>query len=102
MKNENRTYIGVLQIRIKIESAFSLKDKRQVVRSVLERVEHRLRFSASEVGDMDMINLSSLAFVCVSNSNKHLEERLDKLEHFLEDDFRFEIIESNSEILNYY
>ena len=49
-----------------------------------------------------MINLSSLAFVCVSNSNKHLEERLDKLEHFLEDDFRFEIIESNSEILNYY
>lgn len=98
---ESKTYIGIMQIRIKIESAFSLKDKRQVVRSILERVEHRFKFSAGEVGDMEIINLSSLAFVCVSNSSKHIEERLNKLKNFLEDDFRFEIIKIRNEMINY-
>ena len=49
--------VGVLQVEIAIDSARSLKDKRQVVRSVLDRLRSSFNVSAAEVtskGDMLM------------------------------------------------
>ncbi len=93
-------YVGILEVRIKLAEAFNLKEKRQVVKSVFERVKHRFNFTSGEVGDEKIINLSSWGFACVSNSYSHTEERLEKLINFLEEDFRFDIIEIRREIIN--
>ncbi|NLW42517.1 MAG: DUF503 domain-containing protein [Tissierellia bacterium] len=93
-------YVGILEVQIKLDEAFTLKDKRQVIKSVFERVKKRHNFSTGEVRDLSLINLSSWGFVCVSNSYSHTEERLNKLEEFLQMDFRFEIIEVRREIIN--
>lgn len=98
MSEKSRAYIGILGVRIKIDSAFSLKDKRHVIKSVMEKVRNKFKFSASEVGDMDILNLSSLAFVCVSNSYSHAEERIEKVISFLEEDYRYEFLDIYTEI----
>ncbi len=93
-------YVGVLEVRVKLAEAFNLKEKRQVVKSVFERVKNKFNFSSGEVGDEEIINLSSWGFACVSNSYSHTEERIEKLVNFLEMDFRFDIIELRREIIN--
>lgn len=92
-------YVGILEVNVKIIDAFNLKDKRQVLRSVFDRVRRKLDFSPGEVGDEAMINLSTWGFSCVSNSYSHVEKRLNTLVNFLEDDYRFEILEVRREII---
>ena len=93
-------YVGVLELEIKIYEAFNLKDKRKVLKSVFDKVLRKYNFSCAEVENLEMINLASLGFSCVSNSYSHLEERLDSLIKFLDDDYRFEIINLERDIIN--
>lgn len=92
-------YIGSLEIAIKIEDAYSLKEKRHIIKSVLERVKSRFNFSAAEVGEQEIRNYSVLGFSCVTNEKKHATKMLDELERFLENDYRFEILDFRREIL---
>lgn len=93
-------YVGILKVRVKIFESFSLKDKRMVLRSVFQKTINKFKFSCGKVGDEDLINLSTFGFSCVSNCYSHLEERLDTLLNFLEEDYRFEIIDVRREIIN--
>lgn len=68
--------IGTLELSIKIEGAFSLKDKRRVLRSLLERVRRDFRVAASEVEDQDLWNSSVVGFACVTNDTIHAESTL--------------------------
>lgn len=98
-KVEIEMFIGILEVRIKIFSSETIKEKRQVVKSVLERIKSRFNFSAAEVSDHDILNVSELGFACVSNSRAHADEMMDKLIHFLENDYRYEILEIRREII---
>ncbi len=91
-------YVGVLEVKIRIFDAFTLKDKRQVIKSVLDKSRGKFEFANGEVGEEDLVNLSILGFSCVSNSYSHTERRLERLLNFLEDDYRFEIIEVERKI----
>lgn len=92
-------YVGILEIEIRILDALTLKDKRRVVKSTMDKVRHKFNVSCGEMDHLDMINLSSLGFACVSNNYTHAENMIDKLEEFLRDDYRFEIIEIRRDII---
>ena len=92
-------YVGILYVHIRVTEAFNLKDKRRVLKSVFDKVRNKFQFSAAEVGQMEMINISEMGFSCVSNSYSHIEDRLSSLEKFLEEDFRFEILSMESDII---
>lgn len=93
-------YVGVLKVAIRIIEAFSLKDKRRILRSVFEKTRTKFQFSCGEVDNEDIINFSTFGFSCISNSYSHVEERLNTLINFLEEDFRFEIVDVRREIYN--
>ena len=46
-------HVGVLQVEISIPDAMSLKDKRQVVKSLKDRIAHCNNVSIAEVGALD-------------------------------------------------
>lgn len=94
-------YVGVLKIRVEILDALNLKDKRKVVKSVFERVRSRYNFSYGEIEDLEIINLSTWGFSCVSNSHSHVESCLENLINYLDKDYRFEILEIRDEIICY-
>lgn len=54
--------IGSLEVRLLIRESRTLKDKRQVVRSVLDRMRDAFNVSAAEVGSHDDVKVAELGF----------------------------------------
>ncbi len=69
-----------LGVRVRIRQAQSLKDKRSVVRSLLERSQARHGVAVAEVGDIDDVGLSRLGFVTVSGTVAVAEDTMDRVE----------------------
>lgn len=91
--------IGLLQLELRIAGSHSLKDKRQVIQSLIEQVRRRLNLSVAEVGHQDAWQSATLGVACVANERRFLDEVMSKAEQFFECDPRIEIVESQIEIL---
>ena len=91
--------VGICTIKIHLFEVGSLKEKRHIVKSVIERVKARFNVSIAEVGEMDKWQLSEIGFSCVSNSRTHAEDILNKVIHFIEGDGRFEISDWSLEVI---
>jgi hypothetical protein len=63
--------IGVCRIALSLPGVSSLKEKRSIVRSVLERARHRHPVAVAEVGDQDRHERAILGFALVSNERPH-------------------------------
>lgn len=76
--------VGILTIALEIPGANSLKDKRQVVKSLLENIRHRFNVSAAEVDDNDTWRRATLGMACISNDNGVANHVLDKIQDYVE------------------
>lgn len=86
--------VGILRIVLSIPGSDSLKDKRQVVKSILEVAKNRFNVSAAEVEYLDVHRRAGLAFACVSNEQAVANSVLDKIMDFVESNPLCEIVES--------
>ena len=66
-----------------IGSGLMLKDRRQVVRSLLDGARHRFSVSAAEVGGQDTWQRATLGFAVVASEAGLVEEVLDQIDRFL-------------------
>ena len=93
--------IGVLKISLRIAGNSSLKDKRQVVRSIIAQVKNRFNISVAEVEDNDKWQLATIGICCVSNDKKLVNDIISKAESFiLNGRFDVEVVEAQSEIIS--
>lgn len=84
--------VGVCHIDLFIPEAYSLKDKRSVVKSVIERLRHRFNLSVAEVGALDQLQHAEIAVAVVGNDTAVLHSLLMKTIHFVEIQGRAELI----------
>jgi len=75
--------IGVLQVELAIPDAFSLKDKRRVIKSIKDRIAHHHNVSIAEVGALDEHRRSILGMAMVSNDSRYVHSALSKLVDFV-------------------
>jgi len=68
--------IGLLTLEIYIPEAHSLKDKRQVLRSLKDRLRGKFNVAVAELEGQDSWQRSVVGVVSLSNSNSHLEQSL--------------------------
>ncbi len=78
------TTIGVARVTLYLEESFSLKDKRQTVRSITHKVRNQFNVGIAEVEDLNDPRVGTLAIVCVSNSAPHADEMLATVVRFIE------------------
>ena len=76
--------VGVLQIELTIPSADSLKAKRQVLRSLKDRIRRSFNVSVAEVGENDQWQSAALAVVVASNNKRFANKVLSKVVDFVE------------------
>ena len=76
----------------------SLKEKRRIVRSIVERLKNRFNISIAEVGHSEALRRTALGLALVSNETAYLEKMLDKVINFVESDPRVQIIDLDREI----
>ena len=70
--------VGVLRLTLYIHGASSLKDKRQVLRKVVDRLRSRFNVSVAEVGDNDVWQRAVIGICAVANDRSFVNEVLDK------------------------
>jgi uncharacterized protein YlxP (DUF503 family) len=71
-------------IDVQLPQSRSLKDKRMVVRHLIESARTRFGVTASEVGDNDKRQRSQIGFVAISSSADHVKAVLDAVERYVE------------------
>lgn len=71
-------------VALALPASESLKDKRQVVKSVLARVRNQFNVAAAEVDSLDHRQFATLGFSCVSNDGRHAEQMLAKVLGYIE------------------
>src|SRR5947209_1884276 len=71
--------VGSLRVRLLLRESRSLKDKRQVVRSIKDRVRNGFNVSVAEVEAQDNRQLAVLGFAMVSNEARHVRTSLEQI-----------------------
>ncbi|MDO4988440.1 MAG: DUF503 domain-containing protein [Synergistes sp.] len=103
MDNDLPLWIAAARFSVIIPYAASLKDRRRVVRSLLDGTRQRFSVSAADLGPADTHNAAELGFAACGSSYSELLERMASLKKFLcqrEDEGDFEITKSLSEVFN--
>jgi hypothetical protein len=77
--------VSLLHFLIYLPDISSLKEKRQVVQSVKNRLLHKFKMSVAEVGLLDNLRFAELGAALVSNSKSHGESVMHKALQFAED-----------------
>jgi uncharacterized protein YlxP (DUF503 family) len=75
--------VGVLRLTLHLPDPGSLKSKRHLLRSTIDRVRARFDVAVAEVGDNDLWQRSVLGVAAVGNDSAHLNEVLDKVTAFV-------------------
>lgn len=77
-------YVATAQVTIHLFESYSLKDKRQVTRSLLARLREKFAVSAAEVDALENWNLARLGIACVSGEAQHAQEVVERAVRYIE------------------
>jgi uncharacterized protein YlxP (DUF503 family) len=72
--------IAFLTLELNIEAAQSLKDRRQVVRSIKDHLRARFNVSVAELDAAELWNRATIGIVSVSNSKDYLDGLMKNVE----------------------
>lgn len=91
--------IGVLTAELSIGGANSLKDKRQVVKSLLAHLRSEFNISAAEVANHDIWRQATIGIAVVATDGSFANAVLDKVVDHIERDPRADLGHYEMEML---
>ncbi len=77
-------FVAVLRMRFRLPSR-TLKEKRAIVRSAIERARHRFNASVAEVDDLDTAMFATIAVACLSNDARQAQLQVDTIAAAIEE-----------------
>ena len=86
-------YIKSAKLTFRVQHANSLKDKRQVARSVMDKARHKFNASIAEVDKHDAHRVLVVGISLVSASEAHGQNSLDEIIRFMEANANAELAE---------
>jgi uncharacterized protein YlxP (DUF503 family) len=95
--------IAKLTVEISIPHAQSIKDRRQVLRSIKDKVRHGFNVGIAELDDANLWNRATLGLVAISGSSAYLAGQMQELDdalHRLTNTLGAEILDSYVEIVD--
>jgi uncharacterized protein len=76
--------VAVARLGFDTSTACSLKDKRKIVKSMIDRVRRRFPVSMSEIESNDNHSQLIIGLSIVSNSQKHATSMIDKIVDYID------------------
>lgn len=92
--------IGVCKIELSMDEVFSLKDKRHIVKSLIERLRSRYNASIAEVDLNDKWQRAMIGVSCVSNEAGHADSMMANIVNFVENDGRAMLVNYSTEVIH--
>jgi len=92
--------VGTLKIAFYLHDNRSLKGKRKIVKSMVDRVKHKFNVAIAEVGSNEKWQKIELGISTVGNDQRHVDASLNNIFAFLESLYLAEIVDSETEIFH--
>lgn len=92
-------HIGTLTITLYMHDTESLKDKRQIIKSLVETTRRKFNISIAEVDDLDLWRRAVIGVACVANESAHVNRVLDKVLDTIESNPAVDVGEVEMELL---
>jgi uncharacterized protein YlxP (DUF503 family) len=93
-------HVSVCQIELRLPENHSLKGKRQVIKSIITRLQNKFNISVAEVDNQGLWQLCTLGVACVSNHRRHAGETLANVVKFIVQNYpNVELLSSEIETL---
>ena len=70
--------VGLCTVELYLPESQSLKEKRQVLLSLKDRLREKFNVSVAEVGDQELWQKAVLGMACVANEQPHVNRVLDQ------------------------
>jgi uncharacterized protein YlxP (DUF503 family) len=86
-------YIVYAKLTFYIPMSNSLKDKRQVCRSLIDKARQKFNASISEVGTQDLYQKLTIGIAVVSGDASHAQDSLDEIIRFMDKNTDAELTE---------
>jgi uncharacterized protein len=77
--------VGTCELIFHLPDNHSLKGKRQVSRSLVQRIRNRFNVSVAEVAELGRWQTLAIGVTCASNDSRHANQVLSKIVDFVED-----------------
>lgn len=89
-------------LRLHLPLSHSLKDKRQIIRSLQARIRENFGVSIAETGDHDLWQSSELTIALAASDTRHARATFDKIAEFI-DDFHLlvQLVSAESDYLTF-
>jgi len=91
--------VGTCKVYLSADWVNSLKEKRSILKSLIERTKHKFNISIAEVERMDSHKHIVIGFACVTNDARLADNIIQNVIHFIEsntdaqlDDYVMEIL----------
>jgi len=93
--------VGICQLDLLIQGNHSLKQKRQVIKQLVDRTKSKFNVSIAEVGDNELWQRAQIGFSVVGNDKRYINSVLDTIKNFIEGLHTVEVFNSDWEIIHY-
>jgi uncharacterized protein len=94
-------WIAVIRLDLLIPGSRSLKDRRQAVRSLKERLRGKFGVACAEVGDLQSWNRASLGLSAVANEKPLLQDLAGEIARYSQNDANVQITGVQKDFFNY-
>lgn len=91
--------VGVCTVELWIPESQSLKDKRQVLHSVKDRLRGKFNLSIAEVDGQDLWQKAVLGMACVANDGSYVEQVLEQALNVIKSMPTIELVRVHRELL---
>lgn len=92
-------FIGSCEVCFYADWVTSLKEKRMVVQSLVQKTRHKFNVAVAEVDLQDDHKNIVIGFACVSNEMHHAEKMIQTILDFMEENTEAECIRAEFEVL---
>ena len=93
--------ILVMKVDLRAAYVHSIKEKRMIVKSIIGKLQNKFNVSIREVENQDLHQRISIGIVKLELNSNDSDQSKDKILNFIEENCEAEIIDIESEIINY-
>ncbi|SPJ14725.1 conserved hypothetical protein [Syntrophobacter sp. SbD2] len=92
--------VGVALVCFRLHEIRSLKDKRKIVKSLVEKSRSRFNVTVAEVADQDVHQKASIGIAVIGNDGRVLNSLLDRIIDFMDSLSLADLVSREIELIN--
>jgi len=93
-------HIGVLIVKLQFPQCQSLKSKRRILKSLLDRLRVRFKVSVCELDQQDVWQLATIGMALINSDKQHVQKVLSKMLDFIQQNANeFHLLDHQQEMI---